>query len=111
MLKRLGIPVIALAAVVAFTSKPAQAGDKDKDKVKVELFLSSPSYVGPPPMPYYFIPYPFDPNYAYPPLYNMGQTYWGGRSSSSAKHDSHSSHSIKVGKADKADNGKKHHHH
>jgi hypothetical protein len=77
MLKRLGLPLVAVAAILSLNPKPADA------KVHFGVYLGRPVYVAPGPDPYYYAPYTYDPYYApyydpyfvYPPVYSYGPAY------------------------------------
>ena len=70
MLKRLGFPLIALAAILSLGPKPADA------RVHFGVYLGGPPYVAPVPDPYYYAPYSYyyDPYYNYPPVFGYGPT-------------------------------------
>jgi hypothetical protein len=77
MLKKLGLPVLALGTMLAlFTPRPAQA------KVHVGVYFGTPAYTYPVPAdPYgyvnpYTYSYPYGYGYAYGPTYVT--PYWGG---------------------------------
>src|SRR3954468_24400696 len=77
MLKRLGVPLLALAALFSVNPKPADA------RVHVGVYLGAPAYAAPVPDPYYYSPYAYDPYYepyyepyySYPPAYSYGPSY------------------------------------
>ena len=73
MLKKLGTPLLALAAILAVAPAPAKA------EVRFRVYLGAPVYTAPPPAPYYYEPYPYDspysslPYYSYPPAYTYSR--------------------------------------
>ena len=78
MLKRLGIPILAFAAMLCISPKPAEA------RIHFGVYLGGPSYYAPPPGPYYYSPYPaypyyYAPYYSYPSYYRNRSFYpYGG---------------------------------
>lgn len=77
MLKRIGLPLLALAAMFAFMT-PTQASAA----VRFGVYFGGPAYVAPAPAPYaypyaYAAPAPCPPRVVYTPAYVFPRMYYG----------------------------------